>query len=166
MQAQVRLRARGLIDYNGLPACYSARFRPTPWASQQKSRVETIFIPRLEAHRHQCPEVSQDETSLHLFAKCTQILRQNRAVLRQNMIHPRQPERRQPSDQVTAPRPLAADDASGNEAAACKKRRRFKEPPERLRMTVRNSWRGRRFRSRNQTFRAALFGPRCPHCTS
>ena len=67
LQAQVRLRARGLIDYNGLPACYSARFRPTTWASQQKSRVETIFIPRLETHRHQCPEESQDEKSLHLF---------------------------------------------------------------------------------------------------
>ena len=74
LQAQVRLRARGLIDYNGLPACYSARFRPTTWASQQKSRVETIFIPRLEIHRHQCPEESQDEKSLHLFETALSVL--------------------------------------------------------------------------------------------
>ena len=74
LQAQVRLRARGLIDYNGLPACYAARFRPTTWASQQKSRVETIFIPRLEIHRHQCPEDSQDEKSLHFFETALSVL--------------------------------------------------------------------------------------------
>src|SRR6202035_4555205 len=45
--------------------------------------------------------------------------------------------------------PLAADDASGKEAAACRKRRRFKEPPERVRVTLRNSHCGRRFLARN-----------------
>ena len=62
LQAQVRLRARGLIDDNYLPACYSAKFRPTTWASQQKSRVETLFIP------------SQDEKNLHLFETALSVL--------------------------------------------------------------------------------------------
>ena len=44
LQLQVRLRARNL----GLTACHAITFRPTPWASQQKSRVESLYIPILE----------------------------------------------------------------------------------------------------------------------
>jgi CRISPR-associated protein Cas8a1/Csx13 len=51
LQAQVRLRARGVLDRDGLPACNAARFRPTTWASQQKSRVEAITMHRLDALR-------------------------------------------------------------------------------------------------------------------
>jgi CRISPR-associated protein Cas8a1/Csx13 len=44
LQFQARLRAREL----GLTACHVIAFRPTPWASQQKSRVESLQIPVLE----------------------------------------------------------------------------------------------------------------------
>jgi CRISPR-associated protein Cas8a1/Csx13 len=37
---EVKLRARTT------PACYAMTFTPTPWASQQKSRVATIQVPR------------------------------------------------------------------------------------------------------------------------
>lgn len=40
--AEVKARARQV------PACYAMTFTPTPWASQQKSRVATIVIPRGE----------------------------------------------------------------------------------------------------------------------
>jgi CRISPR-associated protein Cas8a1/Csx13 len=40
LQAQIRLRGRQHI-----PGCYAMTFRPTAWASQQKSRVATIQIP-------------------------------------------------------------------------------------------------------------------------
>jgi CRISPR-associated protein Cas8a1/Csx13 len=74
LQSQVRLRARGLIEYNGLPACFATRFRPTTWASQQKSRVETIFIRRLEVDRHQCTHETADEKHLHQFETALAIL--------------------------------------------------------------------------------------------
>jgi CRISPR-associated protein Cas8a1/Csx13 len=48
LQAQVRLRARHEMDGSSVPGCYAMTFRPTPWASQQKSRVETIQIQRGE----------------------------------------------------------------------------------------------------------------------
>ena len=38
--AEVKLRARTA------PACYAMTFTPTAWASQQKSRVATIQVPR------------------------------------------------------------------------------------------------------------------------
>src|SRR5262249_28590919 len=48
LQAQVRLRTQGLIDQLALPASHAARFQPTPWANQQKSRVETVLITSAE----------------------------------------------------------------------------------------------------------------------
>jgi CRISPR-associated protein Cas8a1/Csx13 len=68
LQAQVRLRQRGLIELHDLPACYAARFCPTTWASQQKSRVETLVSERQSAHRHQPDSENQAEKNLHLFA--------------------------------------------------------------------------------------------------
>lgn len=43
LQMQVRLRARNL----GLVACHAVTFRPTAWASQQKSRVHAVYVPKL-----------------------------------------------------------------------------------------------------------------------
>jgi CRISPR-associated protein Cas8a1/Csx13 len=48
LQAQVRLRAKHEMDTSTVQGCYAMTFRPTPWASQQKSRVETIHVPRGE----------------------------------------------------------------------------------------------------------------------
>jgi CRISPR-associated protein Cas8a1/Csx13 len=45
LQAQVRLRARRHAQASELLACAAMTFRPTPWASQQKSRVETLTVP-------------------------------------------------------------------------------------------------------------------------
>jgi CRISPR-associated protein Cas8a1/Csx13 len=47
-QAHVASKARQLVG-NGLPGCYAMTFTPTAWASQQKSRVATIHVPRGEA---------------------------------------------------------------------------------------------------------------------
>jgi len=45
LQAQVRLTASKLILRHNLPGCFAVRFKPTPWASQQKSRVEVTYVP-------------------------------------------------------------------------------------------------------------------------
>lgn len=43
LQLQVRLKARDLE----LTGCHALTFRPTAWASQQKSRVESLYVPIL-----------------------------------------------------------------------------------------------------------------------
>jgi len=42
--AEVRSRAQTLVSLT-VPGCYAMTFTPTPWASQQKSRVATIHVP-------------------------------------------------------------------------------------------------------------------------
>lgn len=44
-QADIRSRVQGSISGSSIPACSAMTFKPTPWASQQKSRVETILVP-------------------------------------------------------------------------------------------------------------------------
>ncbi len=44
LQIQLRLRATEEINKWDLPACHVVTFQPTPWASQQKSRVDTITV--------------------------------------------------------------------------------------------------------------------------
>jgi len=43
-QAQLRVRLKRVVHDNDLPGCHGVEFRPTPWASQQKSRVRTTFV--------------------------------------------------------------------------------------------------------------------------
>jgi CRISPR-associated protein Cas8a1/Csx13 len=43
--ADVRSRARRALAGSAIPACHAMTFTPTPWASQQKSRVATILVP-------------------------------------------------------------------------------------------------------------------------
>jgi CRISPR-associated protein Cas8a1/Csx13 len=43
--AEVKLKARQTLLGNAIPGCYAMTFTPTPWASQQKSRVATIHVP-------------------------------------------------------------------------------------------------------------------------
>lgn len=45
LQSQVRIRAKNTMRGTAIPGCYAMTFTPTPWASQQKSRVATIHIP-------------------------------------------------------------------------------------------------------------------------
>lgn len=45
LQAQIRLRAKRLVDDNELPGCQAVTFASVSWASQQKSRVRTIQVP-------------------------------------------------------------------------------------------------------------------------
>jgi CRISPR-associated protein Cas8a1/Csx13 len=51
LQAQVRLWNKVAIAANDLPACYAMTLRPTPWATQQKSRVATLHVPPGEERR-------------------------------------------------------------------------------------------------------------------
>jgi CRISPR-associated protein Cas8a1/Csx13 len=44
LQAQVRLRAKKAIG-GSVPGSYAMTFTPTPWASQQKSRIASMHIP-------------------------------------------------------------------------------------------------------------------------
>jgi CRISPR-associated protein Cas8a1/Csx13 len=43
--AHVATRARDALAGSELPGCYAMTFTPTAWASQQKSRVATIYVP-------------------------------------------------------------------------------------------------------------------------
>lgn len=45
LQSQVRLRAREEMGGRAVPGVYAMTFRPTAWASQQKSRVATVHVP-------------------------------------------------------------------------------------------------------------------------
>lgn len=51
LQAQIRVHAgkaaKGLLA----PACYAMTLQPTPWASQQKSRVNTMTVPAEDSGR-------------------------------------------------------------------------------------------------------------------
>jgi CRISPR-associated protein Cas8a1/Csx13 len=44
-QAYMKSRGRQAMEGSSLPGCYAMTFTPTPWASQQKSRVATIHVP-------------------------------------------------------------------------------------------------------------------------
>lgn len=48
LQAEIRLRSKREAAQFGLPGCYGAVFQPTPWATQQKSRVRTLYVPACE----------------------------------------------------------------------------------------------------------------------
>ncbi|MCS7020290.1 MAG: type I-MYXAN CRISPR-associated Cas8a1/Cmx1 [Gemmataceae bacterium] len=44
LQAQIRLRSRRELQGRSIPGIYTMTFSPTAWASQQKSRVTTIYV--------------------------------------------------------------------------------------------------------------------------
>ena len=45
LQAMVRLKADEKAKQFNLPGCHAITFQPTPWASQQKSRVNAVHVP-------------------------------------------------------------------------------------------------------------------------
>jgi CRISPR-associated protein Cas8a1/Csx13 len=51
LQALTRLRSRTVLRDARLPTCVGARFQPTSWASQQKSRVNTLVTACKEVCR-------------------------------------------------------------------------------------------------------------------
>lgn len=44
LQSQIRLRGRERMTGSEISGCYAMTFMPTPWASQQKSRVATLHV--------------------------------------------------------------------------------------------------------------------------
>ncbi len=46
LQSQIRLRGRERMRGSEIPGCHAMTFMPTPWASQQKSRVATLHVSR------------------------------------------------------------------------------------------------------------------------
>jgi len=44
-RAAIRSKAKQTLSGSAIPGCYVMTFTPTPWASQQKSRVATIRVP-------------------------------------------------------------------------------------------------------------------------
>jgi CRISPR-associated protein Cas8a1/Csx13 len=62
LQCQLRLKAAKEIAIARIPACTAILFRSTAWASQQKSRVDAIEIPR------------GDEKTLRVFEQAVQQL--------------------------------------------------------------------------------------------
>lgn len=69
LQAQVRLKAKVAVHDWDLPGCHAATFQPTSWASQQKSRANTMLVP------------AGREIQLEVFAKALQAL-EPRVVVR------------------------------------------------------------------------------------
>lgn len=59
LQAQLRIRSRRTAKGLDVPGCYAMTFRPTAWASQQKSRVGTIHVPN----------IAPDDTMLDRFQR-------------------------------------------------------------------------------------------------
>ena len=45
LQAMVRLKSDQKASLFALPGCHAITFQPTPWASQQKSRVNAVYVP-------------------------------------------------------------------------------------------------------------------------
>lgn len=67
LQTLVRIRSRGLIEAGFLPGCYGIRFQPTSWASQQKSRVETVFTEHPAVVHYQMEMDTADSRRLEQF---------------------------------------------------------------------------------------------------
>jgi len=61
LQAQVRLRATEAMQDHEIPACHAYTFRPTPWASQQKSRIDALEVPAGEEERLRLFQIALQE---------------------------------------------------------------------------------------------------------
>jgi CRISPR-associated protein Cas8a1/Csx13 len=71
LQADIRLQAQAHIMNHDLPGCQAATFRPTPWASQQKSRVHAMNIsPGCDIHLERFA-VAMDELKPRLIQRTT-----------------------------------------------------------------------------------------------
>jgi CRISPR-associated protein Cas8a1/Csx13 len=68
LQALTRLRSRTVLQESRLPTCIAARFQPTSWASQQKSRVDTFVMAKSEVCRLEPGEPTASERMMKQFA--------------------------------------------------------------------------------------------------
>jgi CRISPR-associated protein Cas8a1/Csx13 len=100
--AGVESRARQALAGSAIPACYAMTFTPTPWASQQKSRVATILVPQGEKRTLDLYE----RAASHLPARIvTRTVRESTGRGRQRAVVERQESFR--ADSVV--RPLVAE---------------------------------------------------------
>jgi CRISPR-associated protein Cas8a1/Csx13 len=100
--AAVESRARQVLVGSAIPACYAMTFTPTPWASQQKSRVATIVVPPGEKRTLDLYE----RAATHLSARiATRTVRESTGRGRQKAVVERQESFR--ADSIV--RPLVAE---------------------------------------------------------
>jgi CRISPR-associated protein Cas8a1/Csx13 len=100
--AEVESRARQALARSAVPACYAMTFTPTPWASQQKSRVATILVPPGEKRSLDLYE----RAAAHLPARIvTRTVRESTGRGRQRAVVERQESFR--ADSIV--RPLVAE---------------------------------------------------------
>jgi CRISPR-associated protein Cas8a1/Csx13 len=72
LQMQVRLKNKQMIATQSLPGCYAMTFRPTPWASQQKTRVATMHVPPGEELRLRRFEIALAELPPRVVSQVSQ----------------------------------------------------------------------------------------------
>ncbi len=100
--AEVESRARQALSGSAIPACYAMTFTPTPWASQQKSRVATIIVPQGEKRTLDLYE----RAATHLPARiATRTVRESTGRGKQRTVTERQESFR--ADSIV--RPLVAE---------------------------------------------------------
>ena len=100
--ASVESRAHLALAGSAIPACYAMTFTPTPWASQQKSRVATILVPPGEQRTLDLYE----RAAAHLPARIvTRTVRESTGRGRQRTVVERQESFR--ADSIV--RPLVAE---------------------------------------------------------
>jgi CRISPR-associated protein Cas8a1/Csx13 len=100
--AEVKARARGTVAANAVPACFAMTFTPTPWASQQKSRVATVQVPEGTDERLD----RYERAALHLPARIvTRTVRESTGKGKQR----RTTERQEAFRSESVVRPLVAE---------------------------------------------------------
>lgn len=67
LQAMTRLRSRTVLQEARLPTCVAARFQPTSWARQQKSRVDTLVTAKSEVCRLEPGDLTASERMMKQF---------------------------------------------------------------------------------------------------
>jgi CRISPR-associated protein Cas8a1/Csx13 len=67
LQAMTRLRSRTVLQEARLPTCVAARFQPTSWARQQKSRVDTLVTAKSEVCRLEPGDPTDSERMMKQF---------------------------------------------------------------------------------------------------
>ena len=66
LQAQIRVWAAKKSRSGQVPGCHAVTFRPTSWASQQKSRVDAFLVPASDARLLRQFEIALDTLKPHV----------------------------------------------------------------------------------------------------
>jgi len=78
LQAQVRLAASKIVQSQQFPGCHAVSFHSTPWASQQKSRVDCLYVPPCDGPRLRQFEVALAELPPRIIPKKKGQMKQTR----------------------------------------------------------------------------------------